>query len=221
MPFRDTSRHSPDVRNCPVAVELHLEAPVVAVRNALFECGEHRPIGTRRMVCAVVASANQQPVLLLAVEVSRHERPAALQAPSVQHERPLTVPLAFHEVVGAGVPHLDRAGAVLALWNLTLESRVLERVILDVHRECAVPGLERHAFRHRPRGEGAVLLEPQVVVEVPGVVPLDDEDRVAGPPAPAGKRLRRLGGVALTPILAEGHLGSLGLRPGRPGRYPP
>jgi hypothetical protein len=49
-------------------------------------------------------------------------------------------------------------------------------MILDVHREMLLPRLERHAFRHRPAREGAVPLQPEVVVEPAGVVALDDED---------------------------------------------
>ena len=96
----------------------------------------------------------------------------------MQHDRALAVRLALDELVRPGVPELDRAGAVLALRNLALEARVLERVILDVDRERSGARLERHPFRHSPRRERAVLLEPEVVVEAPGVVALDDEDRL-------------------------------------------
>ena len=74
-----------------------------------------------------------------------------------------------------------RAGAVLALRDLALEGGVVERVVLDVDGERALAGLERHALRHRPARERAVALEAEVVVEPPGVVALDDEDRLAVP----------------------------------------
>ena len=88
------------------------------------------------------------------------------------------VALLLDELVRAAVPDLDRARAVVALRDLAGERRVVERVILDVHRERALAGLERHALRHGPRGERAVPLEPEVVVEAPRVVALHDEDRI-------------------------------------------
>ena len=87
------------------------------------------------------------------------------------------VGLLLDELVRAVIPDLDRAGAVVALRDLALERRVLERMVLDVHGEMLLAGLERHALRHGPRGEHAVALEAEVVVEAPRVVPLHDEDR--------------------------------------------
>ena len=95
----------------------------------------------------------------------------------MQADGEAAVALLLDELVRAGVPDLDGAGAVVALRDLALEGRVVERVILDVDGERALAGLERHALRHRPRGERAVPLEPEVVVEAPRVVALDDEDR--------------------------------------------
>ena len=42
----------------------------------------------------------------------------------------------------------------------------------------ALTGLERHAFRHGPRGEDTVTLEAKVVVQAPRVMPLHDKDRL-------------------------------------------
>src|SRR5262249_34462720 len=102
---------------------------------------------------------------------------------------------------------LDGAGAVLALRDLAVERRVLERVILDVHRERTCARLERDALRHRPRRQRAVPLETKVVVEPAGVVPLHDEDRFL-PPLLAAERLGGLLRVALPAVVLEGHLGS-------------
>src|SRR5437868_2021593 len=125
----------------------------------------------------------------------RHERPDALEPLPVEADRQLTVPLLLDELVGAVVPDLDRPSAVLPGGDLAGERRILQRVVLDVHREGAAPGLERHPLGHRPGGEDAVPLEPEVVVEAPRVVSLDDEDRPAAAPATEG--LGRLPGVAL------------------------
>ena len=48
--------------------------------------------------------------------------------------------LLLDELVRAAVPDLDRAGAVVALRDLTLEGGVVEGVVLDVDGEDALPG---------------------------------------------------------------------------------
>ena len=120
------------------------------------------------------------------------------------------------ELVRALVPDLDRAGAVLALRDLALELRVLDRVVLDVDGEVLLAGLERHALRHRPGRERAVALEAEVVVEPARVVALDDEDRLAASPAasrPSAKGSGRLLRVALAPVLLQAHVGKSCRRP--------
>src|SRR5207244_6623676 len=99
---------------------------------------------------AVLALLQQQPVLGVTVEVCRHERPGALEPLAVQADGEAAVLLLLQELVGAAVPDLDRAGAVLAFRDLALEARVVERVVLDVNGERPLAGLERHALRHRP-----------------------------------------------------------------------
>src|SRR4029077_20619107 len=119
----------------------------------------------------------QEPVLLLAVEPGRDERPDALEARAVQPHRQAAVRLLLEELVRAVVPDFDGAGAVVALRDLTGERRVVERMILDAHRERALADLERHTLGDAPRGKRAAALEPEVVVETAGLVALDDEDR--------------------------------------------
>ena len=136
-----------DVRERAVAVELHLERPPVAVRersSSDASIGRYSPWTTSSR--AVVVALDQQPVLLLAVEVRRDERPAAVQARAVQLDGELAVPLLLEQLVGAVVPDLDGAGAVLALRDLAVERRVLERVVLDVDGERARPRLQREPF---------------------------------------------------------------------------
>ena len=79
------------------------------------------------------------------------------------------------ELVRAAIPDLDRPGPVLPGRDRPLEIGVVERVILDVDGEMPLALLQRHALRHGPAREGAVPLEPEVVVEAAGGVPLDDE----------------------------------------------
>ena len=53
-------------------------------------------------------------------------------------------------LVGAGVPDLHRAGAVLALRDVAREVEVLERVVLDVDREVVVASGRGDALRDGP-----------------------------------------------------------------------
>src|SRR6185503_4927164 len=114
------------------------------------------------------------------------------------------VGLLLDQLVGARVPDLDRARAVLALGDLTLEARIVERVVLDVHGQVTLAHLERNALRHRPARQRTVALEPEVVVEPPRVVALDDEDRLLAL-ALAGERLGSLLAVALPLVFAQAH----------------
>src|SRR5205823_10784569 len=62
---------------------------------------------------------------------------------------------------------------------------------------------------HGPGGERAVPLEPEVVVQPPRVVALDDEDRLLRPPRLSGEGLGRLLRIPLAPVLLQAHLGKL------------
>jgi hypothetical protein len=75
-------------------------------------------------------------------------------------------------------------------------------VILDVDGEISLPGLERNALRDRPAREGAVTLQPEVVVQPARIVALDDEDRLF-PTLAAPERLGGLLPVSLAFVLAE------------------
>ena len=150
---RRLSAHDRDER--AIAVPLRLEEPLGAGREPLHrrrELGGELARSRRR-----AALAEQQPVLLLAVELCRHERPDALRAPAFEPEGEAAVPLLLEELVGARVPDLHRARPVLARGNHALERRVVERMILDVDREVSLAGLEREALRHGPARERPVL----------------------------------------------------------------
>ena len=110
--------------------------------------------------------------------------------------------LLLDEVVRAVVPDLDGAGAVLALRDLAFEVPVLDRVVLDVHGEMLLAGLERRALGNGPARERAVSLQAEVVVQPAGVVALDDEDRLLAALLRA-EGLRRLLRVALALVLGE------------------
>ncbi len=76
-------------------------------------------------------------------------------------------------------------------------------MILDVDGERPAARFERDALRHGPRGERSRPLEPEVVVQPPGVVPLDDEDRLRGPLLPPRERLWCPRRVPFAPVLAQ------------------
>ena len=114
--------------------------------------------------------------------------------------------LLLEQLVRAAIPDLDRAGSVLSRRDLTLEVGVVERMVLDVHRQMPLPRLLRYALWHCPAGERAAALEPQVVVQPPGRMALHDEDGRGTPLPTAPERLRCPGRVALAAVLLERHV---------------
>ena len=182
-----------DRRDRPEAVPLHLEEPALAGRHVGRERCQHRRVGAalpgRRTLLLLLL--DDQPVLCVAAEMRRHERPEPVQPLAAQPDREAAVRLLLDELVRAVVPDLDGAGAVVPGRDLALERGVGERMILDVDRKVLLTRLQRHAFRHRPAGKRTVTLEPEVVVQVPRIVALDHEDRFLAL-APLAKRLGRL-----------------------------
>ena len=73
-----------DARQRPETVPLGLEHPVLPDRQDIGRGGEHRRVVAR---LAPRVLAQQQPVLLLAVEVGRHERPQPLEPVAVEMDR--------------------------------------------------------------------------------------------------------------------------------------
>src|SRR6476660_471046 len=149
-----------------------------------------------------VSLAQDQPVLRIAVELGRHERPHAFEPLAVETDGEPAVLLLLDELVGAPVPDFHGAGAVLTGRDLPLEVGVVERVVLDVDGECALAGLEWNALRYRPARERPVALQAKVVVEPAGVVALDDEDRPCSALLGA-ERLRSSLRIALTAVIGQ------------------
>src|SRR6266849_1369041 len=67
----------------------------------------------------------------------------------------------------------------------------------------ALPRLERDAVRHCPARRRPVALEPEVVVQPPRVVALDDEDRPLHVPLTAREGLRSALRIPLSPVFGE------------------
>ena len=148
--------------------------------------------GARGARPAVVA-LDQHPLLalVLAAPLDAEQVPGAAQLVAEELEAQLAERQGLVRILGRDpeplVPDDHLAGAVVALGDDTLEVGVLHRVVLDLHREALVGGVERGAHRHRPRAQHAAELEPEVVVKARGGVLLDAEE---ARPRPGGASLR-------------------------------
>ena len=109
-----------------------------------------------------------------------HQHPRAFQLVAVERELQVALLQRRVHVVdlgrpGAEVPEHHDAGAVAGRDD-AFELAVVERVILDVHRQALGRGIERRPLRHRPRQQHAVVLQAEVVVQVAGEVLLHAEE---------------------------------------------
>ena len=114
FPFRLVNVTSPpdDRHDRAEAVPLRLVDPALARGEHIGRRGEHGLVRSLRVRAAVLAQ--QQPVLRVAVERGRHERPHAVEPLAVQPDGQPAVALLLEELVRPAIPDLDRAGAVLA-----------------------------------------------------------------------------------------------------------
>jgi len=149
-----------------------------------------------------VALLDEQPVAAFrgfaTVGAEADQGPFSLQPFAVQDHLDLALPEGRIEVgllrlPGSAVPHLHRAGAVVAGGDGALEGSVIERVVLDLDGEAFDEGVAGRGLGHGPGLEHAVDLDAEVVVEARRGVALDQIGQ--------GGRLRlalaagRLGGV--------------------------
>ena len=153
-----------------------------------------------------VGLLQEEPLPLLAAHAGEHPPPAELEPKELELElapRDLLLrrPVA-ERAEPAAIPDNGRPRAVAALGDHPLEVGVLDGVVLDVDGQAAFAVAHRGALGHRPAREHAVDLEPQVVVEPPRRVLVDDEQVAVGRPAVA-ERLGRARGIALLPVLVE------------------
>ena len=172
------------VRDDAVAIPLHLErergALVLAERD-VTACGRGGKHGSKRaLVRGLVAHQLEQPVLPLGANERVAARDAA-QAPvaaTVEHGDDLVCAPLF-DVACADVPDVHRPRAVLALRDGAFEFGILNRMVLGLHGEAVRVGFQRWPLRHGPGDQHAVVLEPEIPVQVRGVVLADDEDGFA------------------------------------------
>src|SRR5437868_4312705 len=95
--------------------------------------------------------------------------------------------------VRSAIPKHDGSATVLALGDRPLESVVIDRVILDLHRESLHFWIEARTLWHCPALHHSIELEPQVEVKIPCCVFLDHEAQAAC----ASARTRLLSGWLL------------------------
>ena len=81
---------------------------------------------------------------------------------------------------GAAIPDHDGAAAIFAFRDGALEGVVFDRMVLDVNGEAFLVGIEARPARHRPALHHAVEFQPQIVMQPPRGMLLND---IAGPPA--------------------------------------
>jgi hypothetical protein len=126
-------------------------------------------LNSSQLFAAIAAAAAHRfhPPELFAVEV---ELQPSLRIPfvGVRLRRP-----------GSAIPHHDGPGAVLLRRNYALEVTVFQRVILDVHRQTFVVGIEARALGYSPAQQHAVEFQPEIVVEPARRMFLDDECKLA------------------------------------------
>ena len=112
-----------------------------------------------------------------------HQHPRALQLIAVQRELQVAF---FERRVGVGrlgrpsamVPNHNRSAAILALGNDALEIAVFEGMILDLHGQTLDGGIERGPFGHGPREQHAIPLQAKIVMQVRGLVLLNDVEKI-------------------------------------------
>ncbi len=93
---------------------------------------------------------------------------------------PLLGRLAAFGLPIAAVPQLDRAATIFALGNCAFKVAIIERMILDFHRQPLVVGIERWSLGYGPRLEHAVQFQTKVVMQPGRVVLLDHESPMFG-----------------------------------------
>ena len=129
----------------------------------------------------LVVGLEEQPRILALARplLHAHQMPLPVQLLAVEVE--LQVPLPVAEVgievgrPGASIPDHDGSAAILALRNHPFEAAVLKRMILDVDGQALLADNEARSLRNGPALEHAIHLEPEVVMQAPRRVFLNDE----------------------------------------------
>ena len=180
LPFRLVSvtsppRHSDDRAE---AVPLRLEHPAFPAGKHVRRGREHRPVATTASPSCVLAQ--EEPVLRIAVERGRNERPHAVEPLAVE---PHGQPAVLASPRGARTCRDPRSRPFRAPYSPAGITPSKSAYSSGWSSTCTArwrsPLPQRDALRHRPARQRTVALEPEVVVEAPRGVPLDHEARRA------------------------------------------
>ena len=196
-------------------------AGAAAARRPRRRQGLHRPsrhhalrrLAEQRVAVAgpgeVVALLDQEPVLalaLLALQPDQHPAAEELLAVEAELQRAAAIPFVgvlLQRRPVAVVPDDHAAGAVLAAGDGALEAAVVEGMVLDMDGEAPVGGIQAGPAGHRPALQGVAELQPEVVVQPPRGVLVDDE-QAAGLGGGCSRRLGRPVEAPLLPIDLQG-----------------
>src|ERR1700761_3780148 len=95
-----------------------------------------------------------------------HQMPFALQPFAMQNERQAAFAVVATRVTyrlpSPLIPQHDGTAAILALGNGAFETAVIERMILDMHGEPFVGGIETGATRDGPAFERTIHFQPEI-----------------------------------------------------------
>ena len=170
---------------CPIA----FPRPVVVPSDLLYcprgDGAVRSFFGNRRVTLRtgeLVPMLDQQPVRLVGTRipaVHAHQGPASFQLGSVQ----LKLQVAFGQSgvyvhkrrPGPKIPQHHRAAAVLTLGNCALEAAILYRMILNLHRESLVAGVETWTLGDGPTLEHAIPAKAKIVVQSSSIMLLNDK----------------------------------------------
>ena len=180
--------------------------------------GRHRGVDLGQGVALarhgeVVLFLQQQPVVafgrLAPIALQPDQRPFALQPLAVKDHLDLTLgpgrlQVRLLRLPGSDVPHLHRAGAIVAVRDRALERSVIQRMILDLDRQPLDRRVARRRLGHGPGFQHSVRLDAEIIMQPGRRMTLDQIAQTAfRPPAFRPLRLRRF---------AEPALGLIGLQ---------
>ena len=115
-----------------------------------------------------------------------HEMPAAAEFLALEIEDEVALGVGLVRIAvgdpASPIPDHDGAAAILAIRDRALEGVVFDRMILDVDGKTLFVRIEARAARHRPALHHAVEFEPQIVVQPPRRMLLNDVAMAAWAP---------------------------------------
>ncbi|MNZ55952.1 hypothetical protein D3C78_738880 [compost metagenome] len=124
-----------------------------------------------------IVGLDQHPLLFFAIQVGAKQVPHPGQLLALQTKAQLALGVSLtgisFRLPDATVPDDDITGAVMPFGYAALEVGVVERVVLDMHRQAADLRVKRWSFGDCPAFQGAIEFQAKVIVQVAGVVFLD------------------------------------------------